>query len=92
MFKPVLTLLPVCNSDIATDLPFSVSTVAIDGKQPLLGGGGGGGGGWGWYLNVVKNSNPMQILNEMIFGLTLLFRSTSNTFMCIIYWCSNCNR
>ena len=34
MFKPVLTLLPICNSDIAIDLPFSVSTVATDGKQP----------------------------------------------------------
>ena len=50
IIKHVLTLLPICNSDISTDLPFSVSTIATDGKQPPPplddddGGGGGGGG------------------------------------------------
>ena len=33
--KPVLSRSPACNSDNATDLPFSPSTVATDGKQPL---------------------------------------------------------
>ena len=42
IIKPVLTLLPICNSDIATDLPFSVSTVATDGKQFPDDSGGGG--------------------------------------------------
>ena len=46
--KPVSTLSPICNSDIAIDLPFSTFTVATDGKQlppPPDGGDGGGGGG-----------------------------------------------
>ena len=42
MLKPVLTLSPVCNSDIATDLPFSTKAVAPDGKQPPPPDGGGG--------------------------------------------------
>ena len=42
---PVLTWSPVCNSDIATDLPFSTFTLARNGKQLFFFGGGGGGGG-----------------------------------------------
>ena len=33
MLKPVLTWSPVCNSDIDTDIPFSIMAVATDGKQ-----------------------------------------------------------
>ena len=44
---PVCTLSPVCSSDIVIDLPFFRVTLAVDGKQPPLGGGGGGGGGVG---------------------------------------------
>ena len=35
VLKPVLTLSPVCNSDITTDLPFSTKAFAKDGKQLL---------------------------------------------------------
>ena len=34
MHLPVLTLSPICNSDIDTEVPFSASTFEIDGKQP----------------------------------------------------------
>ena len=34
ILKPALTRSPACNSDIATDLPFSPFTLAIDGKHP----------------------------------------------------------
>ena len=34
MFVPVCTLSPICSSDIVTDFPFLILTVATDGKQP----------------------------------------------------------
>ena len=34
MLLPVSTLSPICNSDILTSLPFSRTTLAVDGKQP----------------------------------------------------------
>ena len=40
---PVCTLSPTCSSDIVNSFPFSRLTLAVDGKQPFLGGGGGGG-------------------------------------------------
>ena len=35
MHLPVLTLSPIYNSDIDTEVPFSASTFEVDGKQPL---------------------------------------------------------
>ena len=37
MFLPVCTLSPICSSDIVTDFPFLILTVATDGKQPSTG-------------------------------------------------------
>ena len=44
---PDITLSPICISDIVTDFPFLITTLAVEGKQEFTGGGVDGGGGVG---------------------------------------------